>query len=297
VSKLKRAIQKLIDRLANPHLDYLRRSAGLSTVDKGTQILLTLKYRDILHSGQPLPPLHTTGFRVFSQYDEDGILLYLFALLGTPCRTAVEICAGDGIECNAANLIINHGWHALLFDANPENIARGRRFYARCRDTALTPPTFVPAWVEPDNINALLEANGYSGEIDLLTLDLDGMDYWVWQAITSLRPRVVVTEYQGGWEADRSLTLPYRPQFSSWALSQGRWGIEGASLLALTKLGAQKGYRLVGGNRNDTNAFFVRNDLGADFLPEVSVASCLQTPRSTDPKRRAALQQIEWTEV
>lgn len=294
---MKRAIERLMDRLANPYLDTLRRAGGISSVDKGTQILLTLKYRELLAGGQTLPSLNEVGFRAFSQYDEDGILLYLFALLGVVHRQAVEICAGDGIECNAANLIINHGWHALLVDGQQENVTRGRRFYARCRDTSLSPPKFVHAWVEPDNVNALIEENGASGEIDLLTIDLDGMDYWVWQAITCIRPRVVVTEYQGGWEAEQALTLPYQKNFSSWALSQGRWGIEGASLLALTKLATQKGYRLVGCNRNDTNAFFVRNDLGAEFLPEVSVASCLQTLRSLDPQRRAALKKMEWTEV
>lgn len=297
MSRLKRTMERWIDRLTNPYLDYLRRSGGISSVDKGTQILLQLKYRELLHTGQPLPDFRTVGFRAFSQFDEDGILLYLFALLGATSRTAVEICAGDGIECNAANLLINHGWHALLFDGSPENMARGKRFYSRCRDTSISPPIFVNAWVEPDNINKLITKNGYSGEIDLLTIDLDGMDYWVWQAITSVNPRVVVVEYQGGWEAEKSVTLPYRPQFSSWALSQGRWGIEGASLLALRKLAEQKGYRLVGCNRNETNAFFVRSDLGAEFLPEVSVASCLQTPRSRDTNRRAALQKITWEEV
>jgi hypothetical protein len=293
---MRRALERLIDRLMNPHLDYLRRAGGVSAVDKGTQILLRLKYRELLQNGQPLPPFEDIGFRAFSQYDEDGILLYLFALLDARHRTAVEICAGDGIECNA-KLISNHGWHALLFDGKPENIARGQRFYARCRDTSLTPPTFVNAWIEPENVNALITQHGYAEEVDLLTVDLDGMDYWVWQALNCIRPRVVVAEYQGGWEADRAVTLPYQKNFNSWALSQGRWGIEGASLLALNKLAEKKGYRLVGCSRNDTNAFFVRSDLGAEFLPQVSVESCLQSPRSRNPQRRAALQKLDWTEV
>ena len=87
-------------------------------VDKGTQTLLHLAYQDLLRSGKPLPRLDEVGFRAFSQFDEDGILLYLFSVLGVANKSVVEICAGVGYECNAANLIINHAWDGLLFDGD-----------------------------------------------------------------------------------------------------------------------------------------------------------------------------------
>src|SRR5262245_52653000 len=135
------------------------------------------------------------GLSVTSQTDEDGILLYLFAIVGTTNRRAVEICAGHGMECNTANLVLNHGWHALWVDGDPVLVETGKAFYSRSRRTRVFPPTFVHAWVTRDSVNELLTSNGFVGEIDLLSLDLDGVDYWIWKAITVVEPRVVVLEY------------------------------------------------------------------------------------------------------
>jgi hypothetical protein len=161
-------------------------------VDKGTQILLVLTYQQLVRSGAHLPSFKDVGFRSYSQNSEDGILLFIFALIGSTNRKVVEICAGKGIECNAANLIINHNWRGLLFDGNPGNIEFGRAFYATHPNTFIDPPLLVDAWITPDTINALIEDNGFHGSIDLLSLDIDGMDYWVWRAIECVQPRVVI---------------------------------------------------------------------------------------------------------
>ena len=186
------------------------------------------------------------------------------------------------------------GWQALLFEGDKANIQRGSTFYRRYPETLLTPPTFVHAWIERETINDLIAKQGFQGEIDLLSLDLDGMDYWIWQMIEGIRPRVVVAEYNGGIEAERAVTVPYQKDYS--VANTGAW-FEGASLLALTKLAKRKGYRLVGCNRCELNAYFVRSDIGAELLPEVTVPSCLVLPRSNDPARRAALAQFTWEEV
>ena len=89
----------------------------------------------------------------------------------------VEICAGDGIECNAANLIINHGWHGLPLDGNADHVSQGRQSYATGKNTWIAPPKFVHAWVTADNVNSLVGDHGFAGEIDLLSLDMDGNDY------------------------------------------------------------------------------------------------------------------------
>src|SRR5580692_993562 len=94
------------------------------------QVLLRLQYQDLARRGTGLPDFSHVEFRCYSQNSEDGILLYIFSLLGTTNRRVVEISAGDGIECNAANLIINHGWRGLLVDGDSEQIARGRAFYS-----------------------------------------------------------------------------------------------------------------------------------------------------------------------
>jgi len=270
-------------------------------MDASTQILLRLAYRDLLRSGKELPRLSDVGFQVFSQTDEDGILLYIFSILGTHDKTCVEICAGDGIECNSANLIINHGWHGLLVDGNVKMIKKGREFYWKNHSTYVYPPLLVHAWVTRDGVNELIRKNGFEGEIDLLSLDLDGVDYWIWEAIEIVRPRVVVLEYHDIIGPDRALTVPYSDNFDAYKypVTDGTPNFFGASLPAFVKLGTRKGYRLVGCNRLGYNAFFVRRGLGEAELPEIAIADCFKHPKVIEGMRERfpIVKDFPWVEV
>jgi hypothetical protein len=248
------------------------------------------------------PTLSTYGFSAYSQTDEDGILLYLFARLGVEHRVAVEICAGNGLECNAANLILNHGWHALLVDGDATNVQCGRAFYSQAPQTRIYPPVVANEWITRENVNAVVDRHGFVGEIDLLSLDLDGVDYWIWKALTVVNPRVVVLEYQDILGPDRSWTVPYSDSFSAaeFSMTDGVMpDFAGASLRAFVKLGATKGYRLVGVNRYGYNAFFVRSDLGASVLPEVEIGACFSHPKVRDGMRRRfpKVEHMPWVEV
>ena len=238
------------------------------------QVLLRQQYRDLARRGAELPEFADVEFRTYSQNGEDGILLYLFSLLGTTNRTVVEICAGDGYECNAANLLINHGWKGLLVDGDAAQVASGRQFYATCRNTWIAPPTFVHEWITAENVNGSVARQGFGGSIDLLSLDLDGNDYWIWKALDCVIPRVVIIEFNNACGPDRSLTIAYRPDFRL-DLSCRPYRC-GASLTALTKLARSKGYRLVGTDSRGVNALFVRDGLGESVLPERSVADCYE---------------------
>ena len=241
-------------------------------VSQTTQVLLRMQYRLMRHAGVPQPDLADTEFHCFSQFGEDGILLYLFAVLGATNRKAVEVCASDGVECNAANLIINHGWRGLLIDGDQAKVEAGRAFYAGHPHTTIAPPTLVASWITAENVDGLIASHGFSGEIDLLSLDVDGVDYWIWRAMRSIQPRVIVLEFNAVLGPDRTLTLPYDPNFR---LDFSKQPYKcGASLPAFVKLGHEKGYRLVGITSLGINAFFVRNDVGADLLPEVSPRDC-----------------------
>ena len=255
--------------------------ATIATASQGTQILLAMAYQDRVERGAPLPPLDEVEFKVYSQNSEDGILLFLFSVLGSPTKKIVEICAGDGIECNAANLIVNRGWRGLLFDGDDHNIAAGREFYRSGSNTFWYPPKLVPAWITRDNVSDLVAEHGFAGEIDLLSLDLDGIDYWIWKALECIQPRVVVAEYNWTWGPDESKTVPYDPSFAL-PPQEGRSYADnlhfGSSLKALVGLGREKGYRLVGCQHWGFNAFFVMDGIGEDLLPEVTTASCFDTP-------------------
>ena len=240
-----------------------------------------MTYRALRQTGTGLPSIDQIGFKAFSQADEDGILLYIFSVIGVANKKCVEICAGDGIECNTANLILNHGWHGLLVDGNEELVARGQDFYRRNPNTYVYPPKFVRSWVTRDNVNALLSTNAIQGEVDLLSIDMDGVDYWIWDAINSITPRVVVVEYQDILGPEKSLTVPYDENFNAYVhpLTCGQPNFCGASLAAFVKLARKRSYRLVGCNRYGYNAFFVRNDCGREEIPEIDVTECFKHPK------------------
>ena len=210
----------------------------------------------------------------------------------------VEICAGDGIECNTANLIVNHGWNGLLFDGDQRLIERGRAYYSRLPDTMQFPPTFVNAWITRENVNDLIKTNGFEGAVDLLSLDLDGVDYWIWEAIEVIRPRVVIAEVQCIWGAGRAVTVPYSDAFKSPPID--RFMIyTGASLPAFVKLARRKGYRLVGVQRLGFNAVFVADGVGEDLLPEVAIELCVDRPFALWAQRELLpkVAGLEWVEV
>ena len=242
-------------------------------VDQSVQQLLTAEYRRLLAAGGPLPSLADTEATYFSQNGEDGVLLYLFALLGHGDRLAVEICAGDGIECCSANLIVNHAWHALLVDGDEQNLLRGRDFYAHSRHQWFDPPVLKRSWITADNVAAVISDAGFDEQLDLLTIDLDGVDYWIWKALRHLRPRVVVTEVNPFLGSER-VTLAYDPEF----VRPADIPFGSTSLPAMAALADELGYRFVGTERFGINAFFVRADLVPDQLPLPTTAETLARP-------------------
>ena len=268
-----------------------------SHVDRGTQILLALKYRELAAQG-----IHCAfgdiEFRNYSQNGEDGILWYIFSVVGTTNKQCVEICAGTGEQCNASNLIINHGWTGMLFDGVEANVSRGRQIFASHPDTSNYPPQFVHAWITAENVDSLIGTHGFRGEIDLLSLDMDGVDYWLWNAIEVVSPRVVIAEVQAIWGSERSVTVPYSPDFQA-GFFKGFGIYSGASLPAFVKLAKRKGYRLDGCQRYGFNAVFLRNDVGQREFPEVPASDCFHHPfaKWAYDELRPMVADQEWIEV
>jgi len=216
-------------------------------------------------------PLTAHELSIYSQNGEDGILLYLFSRIGTTDRRFVEFGVQDGTECNTANLSINHGWSGLLIDGDEDNVKNGSSFYSMYLGNDRNKIRFVCKFVTAENINEIISASGITGEIDILSIDIDGVDYWVWKQIDCVSPRVVVIEYNASLGVDASVTIPYDPKFVWNSTSYPHLFFTGASLRALTTLGASKGYRLVGCDSQGVNAFFVRNDVAPDAVPALTV--------------------------
>ncbi len=266
------------------------------------QLQLKLHYEQLARTDQPLPDFKNVGFRAYSQTGEDGILLYVFALIGMTNRRCVELCCGEGIQCNTANLIINHGWFGLLLDGDKAKLDKGRAFYRSCRDTYILPPKLVDAWITRDNINDIMRYHNFTGPIDLLSLDLDGNDYWIWKALDVIEPRVVILEYQSGWGPEPRVTQKYVEDFHTSNVKAPQ-GVpqNGASLGAFVALASAKGYRLVGCERHCFNAIFIRHGIGEEYLPEVPIESCFDNPmvdmQRAIMKEKGHLMPDMWEEV
>lgn len=215
------------------------------------------------------PNLGRHEAKVFSQHGEDGILLYIFETIGVETRRFVEIGVEDGRECNTANLAINFGWSGLQVEGDAQKVAAARLFYAAMLPRRPDAVNSVHQWITRENVNATIEGAGTSGPIDLLSIDVDGNDYWIWEAISVVQPRVVVIEYNASFGSGRSITVPYDPGFARWdAHPTGYY--HGASLAALAYLGKRKGYSLVGCDSWGGNAFFVRNEERREGLPTLN---------------------------
>jgi glycosyltransferase involved in cell wall biosynthesis len=198
--------------------------------------------------------------RVFSQNGEDGVLAEILARVGVGERFFVEFGVESGREGNCVYLADVAGWQGLFMDCDDDFFAELERKY-RVEDRVRT----VRAMITPENVQELFAANGVPAELDVLSIDVDGADYWIWEAIDAYRPRVVVIEYNSALDPLRRLVQP--------ADLEGGWdgtSYYGASLGALRAIGERKGYRLVHTELSGVNAFFVREDLaeGRFLSPE-----------------------------
>jgi len=182
-------------------------------------------------------------------------VLCIFSKIGVANRTFVEIGVEDGKECNTANLSLNFGWRGMMVDAGKDSLERAKHFYQEKLGDSASKVKIAYCFVTAENVNQLISENGIRGEIDLLSIDIDGNDYWIWKAINVINPRVVVMEYNASFGSDKSMTIKYDPNFKSSSIYYG------ASLVALRKLANTKGYILVGCESHGIDAFFVRQDI------------------------------------
>lgn len=241
-----------------------------ATADRAAQGLADV----VLRRGEKWQPqsLEEAEFRIRSQYGEDGILRYIFQHVGIKTHTFIEFGIQSGRECNSAHLALSEGWSGLFIEGDPKHAAWAREYYERMLKAESGRVKVKCGFLTKDNINKQL-GPGCCDELDLLSIDIDGNDYWIWQAI-SARPRVVAIEYNAVFGATEPLSVPYDPVFQRNSRGDGMYF--GASLAALTKLGNERGYALVGCSANGINAFFVRRDVLCPPLCDLTAAQAFR---------------------
>ncbi|MBL8553050.1 MAG: hypothetical protein JNL41_02140 [Phenylobacterium sp.] len=212
--------------------------------------------------------LEPFGFKVYSQNDEDGIVEEIFRRLGIETGRFVEIGVQNGLECNSLYLL-HKGWRGVWLEGNI-----GQRGPIESKFGEILGRRLQVGWgyISRDTINHVFRGMGADDDVDFLSIDIDGMDIYLLEALTS-RPKVICIEYNAKWPAHLAKTPVYNGEL--------RWtGTDymGSSLKAMAEVAAAKGYRLVGTNLTGANAFFVRADLAADLFPDPATPEALHNP-------------------
>lgn len=221
-------------------------------------------------------------FQVFSQFGEDGILQFLVSHVPVPVESEVFVEFGveSYAQANTRFLLLHDNWRGLIMDGGEamHSFLEGSELKWRHHIDAKT------VFIDRENINSVIGDAGLSGDIGLLSVDIDGNDYWVFQAIDVVSPRILALEYNATFGPEAAVTVPYDPAFVR-GEKHWTWLYWGASLAALTRLAGDKGYALVAGNRAGNNAFFVRRDV-LDDIPELSVAGAWRPARFRESRDR-----------
>ena len=195
-------------------------------------------------------------FQVFSQFGDDGIIQFLLNNIEVYNNTFVEFGVENYEEANTRFLLECYNWKGLVIDLDLNNIQyiKEQNYYWRNQLSA------VADFITKQNINQILQKNNFIGDIGILSIDIDGNDYWIWKEISIVNPAIVIIEYNARFGYEESLTIPYIENFDRKKRKESNI-YYGASLAALTKLGKQKNYSLVYTNSNGNNAYFVKNEL------------------------------------
>jgi len=184
---------------------------------------------------------------VFSQAGQDGVIEKIFEIIEPTTKYAVEFGAGDGIkDSNTRNLYLK-GWSGLQIEGVPNLASQLVKNYAD-----LPRAKTLEAWVYPGNVELLFEENGVPRDLDLLVIDIDSNDWYVWRAIRDFRPKVVLIEVNPLFPPPQRMVIEFHPM-NHWDSTD----YFGASLQSIYELGKKKGYELIYHNKFGNDAFLV----------------------------------------
>ena len=202
-------------------------------------------------------------FKVFSQFGDDGIIQHIISKIPKKNDSFIEFGVGHYAECNTKFLLINNNWSGFVIEGDQKSVERIDtwsdfwKYDLRC----------VNSFITKENINGLMKESGYK-DLGLLHIDIDGVDYWIWEAVdcSVINPTIVILEYNSVFGYERAVAVPYKDAYyrTDAHYSNLYWG---ASLKALVDLSKRKGYKFIGCNSAGNNAYFVKQELeGFDEL-------------------------------
>ncbi len=209
----------------------------------------------MLNHSKDIQHIHEAEFKVFSQWGDDGIIQFLINKLEIKNKIFIEFGVQNYTESNTRFLLINNNWKGLIIDSSEEFMNYVKKDSVYWKYDLTVECSFITA----ENINSLFSKNKFSGDIGILSIDIDGNDYWVWEKINSVSPDIVITEYNSLFGCKYPVTIPYEPAFTRQKAHYSHlyWG---TSLKALYSLALKKGYVFIGCNSNGNNAYFIKKE-------------------------------------
>lgn len=204
-------------------------------------------------------------YSLFSQNGEDGILRYLFSEIGFRFKFFLEF-GFNVTQNNSLRLMLKERFGGVFIDGSELSV---KQFNEAAQSFGISNVKAINKFLNLENLEFTIIESNLPEEIDLLSIDVDGNDYWFWEGMKYLSPRIIVIEYNASLGPELSLSIPYDPSFDRHKKHRSGFYC-GASITALEKLGKKKGYTLVGCDSNGINAFFVRADCLTPHLSELS---------------------------
>ena len=225
------------------------------TTDIEPMLILQGKIMAELNKSKTSTNIQDYEFKVTSQTGEDGIIQYLINKIPIKNKVFVEFAVENYTEANTRFLLQNDNWSGLIIDGSKVHMDSVKNSTLGWKYDVKTAPSFITK----DNINDIIKGAGIEGEIGILSVDIDGNDYWVLDAIECVNPQILIVEYNSLFGSKAKITVPYDENFVRTEKHHSNL-YYGASIAALTELANKKGYSLVGSNKFGNNLFFVRQD-------------------------------------
>ena len=205
-------------------------------------------------------------FKVFSQYGEDGIIQWLISNVDIQQKTFIEFGVEDYRESNTRFLLMNDNWSGFVIDCSESHISKIKNSEYYWKYDLIAKAAFIDC----ENINDLIQSSSFEKEVGLLSIDVDGNDYWIWKQIEVISPNIVVIEYNSLFGIERAITIPYEKNFNRTEKHFSNLYF-GASLKALQILAEEKGYGFIGCTAAGNDAFFVRKDKLNSVVKEITL--------------------------
>ena len=275
----------------NKHIKYKR--YNIKFLNYIVKFFLQKTFPEVLNISKPILLNKKNNFninrfeiKIYSQNTEDGIILYILKHIGVKTKKFVEIGIENGNECNTTNLLKNFDWSGVQIEGNKNFYQQAKVSMREILGKKIKNLELLNVFVTKKNINQILKRKNIDKEVDLLSIDIDGNDFWIWKEINIIKPRIVIIEYNSFFGPNKSATIKYDPNFN-WDHKNNR-SYYGASLKALENLGKKKKYSLIGVDQNGVNAFFIRNDIAKkiNLKPKTSKDVYLNNIREERDKKK-----------